>query len=172
MKGGRVKGQSTHWFLEEEDGQSADQWHVTQQRLHHHSQRPMKLDTGDKASQTLNDDVPSCPEICLTFSDPSATVGAELHPSTRQETGQHIQTAAEPSILMSKTKVCTGNINDHWNVKRSREVSFDKTEQLDQFKNSSPETPEETRNGWKQHAAQVRLQKKTCCPGPLEVLGI
>lgn len=81
MKGGRVKGQSTHWFLEEEDGQSADQWHVTQQRFHHHSQRPVKLDTEDKTSQTLEDDAASCPETSLTFSDPSASVGADLHPS-------------------------------------------------------------------------------------------
>lgn len=145
MKGGRVKGQSTHWFLEEEDGQSADQWHVAQQRFHHHSQRPVKLDTEDKASQTLKDDVPSCPDIRLTFSDPSASVGAQC-PRQRFE-------------------VCIENINGHFNVRRSVEVSFDKTEQLEQFKPSSPE-------GWKQHAAQLGLQKKTCLPGPLEVLGI
>lgn len=56
VKGAGVKGQSTHGFLEEEDGQSADQRHVPQQRLHHHSQRPVKLDTEDKTSQTLSDD--------------------------------------------------------------------------------------------------------------------
>lgn len=48
-----MKGQSTHWFLEEEDGQSSNQRHVPQQRLHHHPQRPVELDTGqDKHSGT------------------------------------------------------------------------------------------------------------------------
>lgn len=65
MKGvGWVKGQGTHRFLEEEDRQSSNQWHVTQQGFHHHSQCPMKLYTEDKRGQMLKDDVLPSTEMC------------------------------------------------------------------------------------------------------------
>lgn len=62
-KGNGVKGQTTHWFLEEEDRQSSNQWYVPQQRFHHHSQCSVKLDTEHETSQTLKDDVLSCTEM-------------------------------------------------------------------------------------------------------------
>lgn len=38
-----LSSSSTHWFLEEEQGQRSDQRHVSQQRLHHHSQHAVDL---------------------------------------------------------------------------------------------------------------------------------
>lgn len=57
-----------------------------------------------------------------------------------------------------KFEVCIENINDHWNVKRSIEGSFDKTEQLDQFKNSSPETTEKSSRGLRMEATRCSGQ--------------